>query len=402
MDPRFAAEEISRLGFEAARLSEANGGHGPVSSIAGRVNRAYVGAPQGSRPEYDHAALAAPGTGPAGFTHGDIEAAALELSEKTGYAYQDIMTVVRDAAPGRDVQESAVVLAALAQDLLPLTYGGYDDDTIGLAASISDEERREAARKGWALPDGSYPIRSKKELQSAAVLAASGHGDVAAAKRLIRKRARELGVDVTTLPGFGGSGYGDHDLAASHPQRRLVRTGSGYGTVSLSGDELDEYELAYLAELDAAAEGMDDDSLLDAMRSAVAQRAITGPSSALAAGAAAEVARLSAEHSEFFELAAKHSQRHPDGTYRPAPRKGMTAMHEDPGSSTVTDVDAEVKRYLGMADSDFGAERPYGSVAVTRPKSFSQRAAESRRARPGHSAPESWTGVAREGERVRM
>jgi hypothetical protein len=35
------------------------------------------------------------------------------------------------------------------------------------------------------------------------VLAASGHGDVAGAKKLIRRRAKELGVDVTTLPGFG-------------------------------------------------------------------------------------------------------------------------------------------------------------------------------------------------------
>jgi hypothetical protein len=40
-------------------------------------------------------------------------------------------------------------------------------------------------------------------LHAAAVLAASGHGDVAAAKALIRKRAKDLGVDVNTLPGFG-------------------------------------------------------------------------------------------------------------------------------------------------------------------------------------------------------
>lgn len=39
-------------------------------------------------------------------------------------------------------------------------------------------------------------------MHSAAVLAASGHGDVKAARALIRKRARELGVDVSALPGF--------------------------------------------------------------------------------------------------------------------------------------------------------------------------------------------------------
>lgn len=58
----------------------------------------------------------------------------------------------------------------------------------------SADERRQAAKDGNALPDGSYPIRNARELQSAAVLARSGHGDVAAAKKLIARRAKELGV----------------------------------------------------------------------------------------------------------------------------------------------------------------------------------------------------------------
>lgn len=58
----------------------------------------------------------------------------------------------------------------------------------------SAEERRQAASDGNALPDGSYPIRNAHELHSAAVLARSGHGDAAAAKRLIARRAKELGV----------------------------------------------------------------------------------------------------------------------------------------------------------------------------------------------------------------
>jgi HK97 family phage prohead protease len=71
------------------------------------------------------------------------------------------------------------------------------------ASSVSAARRRELAAKGQALPDGSYPIPDRAHLLSAARLAASGHGDVEAARRLIRKRARELGVDVSTLPGFG-------------------------------------------------------------------------------------------------------------------------------------------------------------------------------------------------------
>lgn len=67
---------------------------------------------------------------------------------------------------------------------------------------ISATARKKAASEGNALSDGSYPIRNAKELQSAAILAASGHGDVAAAKKLIRKRAGELGVTLSHLPGF--------------------------------------------------------------------------------------------------------------------------------------------------------------------------------------------------------
>lgn len=56
------------------------------------------------------------------------------------------------------------------------------------------DERKRLAAKGHALPDGSYPIPDADALERAAILARSGHGDVAAAKRLIAKRAKELGV----------------------------------------------------------------------------------------------------------------------------------------------------------------------------------------------------------------
>jgi len=63
-----------------------------------------------------------------------------------------------------------------------------------LARDFSKRERMSLAMKGQALEDGSYPIPDKAHLHSAIVLAQSGHGDVAAAKRLIKKRARELGA----------------------------------------------------------------------------------------------------------------------------------------------------------------------------------------------------------------
>jgi hypothetical protein len=59
---------------------------------------------------------------------------------------------------------------------------------------VSADERKNLASEGKALSDGSYPIANAGDLGNAAILARSGHGDVSAAKRLIAKRAKELGV----------------------------------------------------------------------------------------------------------------------------------------------------------------------------------------------------------------
>lgn len=59
---------------------------------------------------------------------------------------------------------------------------------------FSADRRRSLASQGNALPDGSYPIPDKDALRRAAILARSGHGNVSAARRLIARRAKELGV----------------------------------------------------------------------------------------------------------------------------------------------------------------------------------------------------------------
>ncbi len=63
---------------------------------------------------------------------------------------------------------------------------------------IGAAERRRIASEGNAVTgaDGhvSYPIENESDLHNAATLARSGHGDVAAARRLIARRAGELGV----------------------------------------------------------------------------------------------------------------------------------------------------------------------------------------------------------------
>lgn len=58
----------------------------------------------------------------------------------------------------------------------------------------SAKNRRALAAQNKALPDESYPIEDAVDLRNAATLARSGHGNVAAAKRLIARRAKQLGV----------------------------------------------------------------------------------------------------------------------------------------------------------------------------------------------------------------
>jgi hypothetical protein len=74
---------------------------------------------------------------------------------------------------------------------------------VDLYLSVDQAERDKAKSNNNSLPDGSYPINNVKQLHAAAVLAASKHGDYEAAKTLIRRRAKELGVDIESLPGFG-------------------------------------------------------------------------------------------------------------------------------------------------------------------------------------------------------
>ena len=72
---------------------------------------------------------------------------------------------------------------------------GHNDDEepdMMRKRDFSSEEREEAADEGYALPDGSYPIKSVQDLKNA-IQAYGRAKDKAAAKRHIIKRARALG-----------------------------------------------------------------------------------------------------------------------------------------------------------------------------------------------------------------
>ncbi len=58
-------------------------------------------------------------------------------------------------------------------------------------ADFTQAERNTLAKRGAAMPDGSFPIRNSEDLKNAIHLVGRAH-DPAAAKRHIIKRARAL------------------------------------------------------------------------------------------------------------------------------------------------------------------------------------------------------------------
>ncbi|HXU02354.1 MAG TPA: hypothetical protein VN903_15415 [Polyangia bacterium] len=63
------------------------------------------------------------------------------------------------------------------------------------AADLNQAERMKLAKEGKALPDGSFPIRNVTDLKKARKRAHQGDNE-GAAVRLIKKRERELGVNL--------------------------------------------------------------------------------------------------------------------------------------------------------------------------------------------------------------
>ena len=68
------------------------------------------------------------------------------------------------------------------------TYGEF------LTEAYSDEERKELADKGFALSDGSFPIKDLKDLKNA-IQAYGRAKDQARAAKFIVKRAKALGAE---------------------------------------------------------------------------------------------------------------------------------------------------------------------------------------------------------------
>ena len=59
---------------------------------------------------------------------------------------------------------------------------------------LDTKERRKLAEQGKALPDGSFPIRNREDLNDA-IQSYGRASDKAEAKRWIKRRARELNAE---------------------------------------------------------------------------------------------------------------------------------------------------------------------------------------------------------------
>jgi len=280
----------------------------------------------------------------------------------------------------RDDESTAAAILALGE----MRPGEVQGLVLSLAAGdVSAAERRELAKRGMALEDGSYPIKDRAHLHSAAVLAASGHGDVAAARKLIRKMAAHFGVDLHSLPGFSQD---DEDLNEDRERARRKRPRRGQDRTPGHSD--DDYgghggDLGPSGGDGAAMSGKH--LLVRDMHGSPHTIALTEEQAGEILGLAGSdgeggpLERITREHPEYFpkhDVFIASSGSRVRG--RPATRAQAGGDHDDPS----VDHQAKIDQYLRMlGDTGFVAgkisrqpggmrstERPYGAVQTYGPR----------------------------------
>lgn len=161
----------------------------------------------------------------------EIEAEAAEIALKAAYSEDDLPSLAASGAamedgsfPVKDVSDlrnglKAYVrakdaeaakrhlirraIALSATELLPEDWMQKSDEfsedqmdraELEMKRAYSDEDREAMAKRGLALPDGSYPIKDRADLQNA-IQAYGRAKDKEAAKKHIIKRAMDLGLE---------------------------------------------------------------------------------------------------------------------------------------------------------------------------------------------------------------
>lgn len=103
-----------------------------------------------------------------------------------------------------DLAEDAGTEAEESGEQEELPAGGAEKRAPYWKAEFSAEQRQNLAESGAAMSDGSFPIRNKSDLENA--LHAQGRAkDVDAARRHIKARAKELGLESMLPDSFGGT-----------------------------------------------------------------------------------------------------------------------------------------------------------------------------------------------------
>lgn len=179
-----------------------------------------------------------------------IVASAEELPEAIRFAQVNPTArwYVRDRAVAlghtADIPSDWGMTAAVVPEL---SDDAFVDGAV-VAASFSAEDRSKLASEGVAMPDGSFPIRNRSDLEKAIKLRGSGKQPKAKVIRHIRRRAKALGCeDALGALTAGAIGEGEH-LArgagrafndALHPRGRDGKFIVKGGRVVIHGEGLD-------------------------------------------------------------------------------------------------------------------------------------------------------------------
>ena len=190
------------------------------------------------------------------------------------------------------------------------------------------------------------------------MLAATGHGNVSAARKLIRKRAADLGVPLDSLPGFGSGSEDEEESGGKSVAAAQRQRWARAGVVSLSGSGYENGELE-LSDPDIEGGPLEDIMNRHPDLFLPGRAGLQSP----------------AERLPYEQRGRRRERRQPQ--FRPS-RPGQVTTRtraHGPDNEDASDsrqpakggqVHTEVQRYLDMHREFGGAEKPYGSVVTHR------------------------------------
>lgn len=158
----------------------------------------------------------------------------------------------RHLIPDEWTKESSILASAQLEDLRAKTLTAA---AVAEFAKISEEDRKDLAEKGLALPDGSYPIRDEQDLKNAIhAYGRSKKSDRAKVRKHIVKRARKLGV--ANLIPEEWTTASSNEAAEAVASMRAAITASGEAVVAAAPkvEKISESDLKKLKESKAEAD----------------------------------------------------------------------------------------------------------------------------------------------------